>query len=90
MLDYFGVEDAIPLASEPDALLLACSNEIAVRAVQRLVPRLEAALGAAEGRGVAVRVVPMPAAGRLAPGSTPATDRDETPETDVRAPRGPA
>ena len=57
MLDYFGVEDAVPQPSEADALVLAVTNDIAARAVQRLAPRLESALAAAEGRAVAVRVV---------------------------------
>src|SRR5205085_8999847 len=56
MLDYFGVEDAVPQASSADQLVLAVTNDIAARAVQRLVPRLEGALAAIEGRAVAVRV----------------------------------
>jgi hypothetical protein len=57
MLDYFGVEDAVPQASADDQLVLAVTNDIAARAVQRLAPRLEAALAALEGRAVGVRVV---------------------------------
>jgi hypothetical protein len=57
MLDYFGVEDAVPQESTGEQLVLAVTNDIAARAVQRLVPRLEAALAATEGRAVGVRVV---------------------------------
>jgi hypothetical protein len=57
MLDYFGVEDAVPQESTDEQLVLAVTNDIAARAVQRLVPKLEGALAAAEGRAVAVRVV---------------------------------
>jgi hypothetical protein len=57
MLDYFGVEDAVPQESSPEVLALAVSNEIAARALQRLVPRIERVLEELEERAVTLRVV---------------------------------
>jgi hypothetical protein len=57
MLDYFGVEDAVPQESSPEVLVLAVSNEIAARALQRLVPRIERVLEELEERAVTLRVV---------------------------------
>jgi hypothetical protein len=57
MLDYFGVEDAVPQASSDGELVVAVTNDIAARAVQRLVAKLETALSGIEGQPVTVKVV---------------------------------
>jgi hypothetical protein len=57
MLDYFGVEDAVPVGGDAAALVLAVSNDIAARALQRSVPRLAEVLAAHEGRPVEIRIV---------------------------------
>jgi hypothetical protein len=60
MLDYFGVEDAVAVRADDEALVLAVSNDIAARALQRSLPRLQDVLSAHEGRPMEIRVVLTP------------------------------
>lgn len=60
MLDYFGVDDAVPIALDGADLVLAVSSDIAARAVQRVTPRLAAAFEESEGLPIGVRVVVVP------------------------------
>ena len=56
ILDLYGIEDAVPVASDDTVLTLSVSDEIALRAMQRLTPRLEVVLTEVEARPVALRV----------------------------------
>jgi hypothetical protein len=60
MLDYFGVEDAVPVRGDDDTLVLSASNDIAARALHRALPRLTEVLSEHEGRTVEIRVVLVP------------------------------
>jgi len=60
MLDYFGVEDAVPVGGDGDTLVLAVTNDIAARALQRASARLAEILAAHEGRPVELRIVFTP------------------------------
>jgi hypothetical protein len=60
MLDYFGVEDAVAVRVDDGALVLSVSNDIAARALQRSLPRLQDVLCAHEGRPMEIRVVLTP------------------------------
>ena len=57
MLDYFGVEDAVAVGGDDATLVLAVTNDIASRALQRALPRLESVLAAHDGRATTIRVV---------------------------------
>jgi hypothetical protein len=57
MLDYFGVEDAVAVGGDDATLVLAVTNDIAARALQRALPRLESVLAAHDGRETTIRVV---------------------------------
>lgn len=56
ILDLYGVEDAVPVDGTSDVLTLSVSDDIALKALQRLVPRIEDALRELEETEVAVRV----------------------------------
>jgi hypothetical protein len=60
MLDYFGVEDAVAVGGDDGTLVLAVTNDIAARALQRALPRLESVLGTHDGRPTEIRVVIAP------------------------------
>ena len=62
MLDYFGVEDAVAVGGDDDTLILAVTNDIAARALQRALPRLTSVLAAHDGRATTIRVVLAPPA----------------------------
>lgn len=72
VLDYYGLEDGVPVESDANTLTIAVTNEIASKALQRLVPRLEAALAHAEGVQTTVRIVPTRAVAPFADDADPA------------------
>lgn len=57
MLDYFGVEDAVPVRGDEQSIVLSSSNDIAARALMRALPRLGEVLAEHEGRPVDLKVV---------------------------------
>ncbi len=56
ILDLYGVEDAVAVGGTAEELTLSVGDDIALKAVKRLVPKIESALQEIEGTEVTVRV----------------------------------
>jgi Replication initiator protein A len=60
ILDLYGIEDAVAVGGGQVTIDVEVSDDIAAKALQRLLPRIEEALLATEGRAVTVSVVVSP------------------------------